>query len=410
VKEVDNGEGEITGLVDAGAFTLYASADAPDDGRNFSYPGDTDEVNGIKTVFANADYDLSESIVDGYQLQTNWSCEDAGGNAVAVTNDAVKLDLDTDVTCTISNEALGQVSLLKLTNGLPHDEPQIMTWMFKLYEGVSKADEIATDSAPPAEVDFDGIYLTPGVTYTLCEVGIPAGWTLEWLGDPDGVGGPDTNIEIVTAVNSDPVNPATGYSRIFDPNFVPPPDIYSNEERCVSFEVDVGQKMEFQIDNQFPGGEPRTIGYWKNWNTCSGGGQAETAAKNGGKDEGIYILDDVIALGPTIGVLTLDGDDCPTAVNILDKREVTGRFKKNANDAAYGMAAQLLAAQANLTAGAETCSAIVEATVEGQMLLASIGFDGTGNYLRPKDGQLYTDALYWATILDTYNNGNLCTP
>ena len=51
--------------------------------------------------------------------------------------------------------------------------------------------------------------------------------------------------------------------------------------------------------------------------------------------------------------------------------------------------------------------------VQFQQLLgrvACVGFDGTGNYLRPKDGQLYTDALYWATILDTYNNGNLCTP
>ena len=115
--------------------------------------------------------------------------------------------------------------------------------------------------------------------------------------------------------------------------------------------------------------------------------------------------------GFTIGILDLKAADlCEDAVNILDKREITGRNRKQANDAAYNMAAQLLAAQINLSAGAETCSEIVAATHEGQLLLESIGFDGTGQYLRPKDGQLYTDALTLATTLDEYNNGNLCSP
>ena len=32
------------------------------------------------------------------------------------------------------------------------------------------------------------------------------------------------------------------------------------------------------------GGEPRTIGYWKNWNRCTGGNQAAVAEANGGPD------------------------------------------------------------------------------------------------------------------------------
>ena len=71
----------------------------------------------------------------------------------------------------------------------------------------------------------------------------------------------------------------------------------------------------FQIDNQFPGGEPRTIGFWKNWNTCTGGGQADTAAANGGPEAGWYILDDLLNYpGYTIGILELDGEDCEIAV------------------------------------------------------------------------------------------------
>jgi hypothetical protein len=83
-----------------------------------------------------------------------------------------------------------------------------------------------------------------------------------------------------------------------------------------------------------------------------------------------------------------------------------------ANDAAYGLAAQLLAAQLNLSGGAETCQEVVDAVNAGQNLLAGIDFDGTGKYLRPNGNTagLYNDANDLAYTLDTYNNGNLCTP
>ena len=78
------------------------------------------------------------------------------------------------------------------------------------------------------------------------------------------------------------------------------------------------------------------------------------------------------------------------------------------------MAAQLLAAQLNLSAGAETCQAVVDAVNDAQTLLASINFDGSGSFLQPKGkgggGLLYQEANALAAILDTYNNGNLCSP
>ena len=50
-------------------WTLSATAAAPDEGRNFSNAGDS----GVfKTVFANAGYDLAESVVAGYTAGSWW--------------------------------------------------------------------------------------------------------------------------------------------------------------------------------------------------------------------------------------------------------------------------------------------------------------------------------------------------
>ena len=68
--------------------------------------------------------------------------------------------------------------LLKLTNGV---ESQTMTWNFTLTGlGVNESD-----SSPPTTVDFGGAKLIPGEEYTLCETGIPAGWSLMWVVDVD---------------------------------------------------------------------------------------------------------------------------------------------------------------------------------------------------------------------------------
>ncbi len=48
------------------------------------------------------------------------------------------------------------------------------------------------------------------------------------------------------------------------------------------------------VHNDFPWGDPRTIGYWKNWNFCTGGKQDENAAANGGPAAGFFILDNIL--------------------------------------------------------------------------------------------------------------------
>ena len=173
--------------------------------------------------------------------------------------------------------------------------------------------------------------------------------------------------------------------------------------------VALGESKTCTLTNDdTPGGEPRTIGFWKNWNTCTGGNQDQSAASVGGPDAGRYLLDDLLENpGYTIGKLELGDGDCLIAVKILDKRKSTG--EKMASDAAYNLAAQLLAAKLNLSAGAETCQEAVDAVNAGQALLETINFNGTRNYLRPRDAR-YPAANQLAATLDRYNNGNLCTP
>lgn len=243
--------------------------------------------------------------------------------------------------------------------------------------------------------DADGVLefgaaLIPGEQYTVCENPVPAGFTSFWK--LDGT--------IVTPFNPNATD-------------VPPQDL---GVRCYTFTATEGQTRFFEIDNSHPGGDPRTIGYWKNWNTCTGGNQAAVAAKNGGAAAGVYILDNLLPQTLSTGDSNT-GDDykvttCLQAVKILSKQDQNGRNK--ASDAAYELASQLLAAKLNLAAGAETCTAVQTAVTNGQLLLDQINFNGSGDYLG--SGRLTaakaaqrTQALSLAATLDQYNNGNLCT-
>jgi hypothetical protein len=201
-------------------------------------------------------------------------------------------------------------------------------------------------------------------------------------------------------------NIVTPYNPDASPTDVPAQDLGI---RCFNFTVEPGETKTFEVHNDFPGGDPRTIGYWKNWNRCTGGGQAANADRNGGAANGFFLVEDL--LPQLIGDFNVT--TCAQAVKILSKQDQTG--KNRANDAAYELAAQLLAAQLNLAAGAETCPAVQTAVVNGQSLLANnpINFTGSGSYL-PSSVKtatlkaLRTQALGLAATLDRYNNGNLC--
>jgi hypothetical protein len=332
---------------------------------------------------------------------------------------------DQTYTCTFDNVEKSRFKVKKLTDGVVKDAKQ---WDFELYEGPHGEDDgsflgvdvLASDTSlgkTDGWMYFDYYNLNPFQTYTFCETNAPSGWASIWAVDLDGNGSFET---IIT-----PYNPNRNDDTDGDGQPGPGEDLGN---RCVDFGAGTpyaltpGVSLAFQVDNRFPGGEPRTPGYWKNWTypECSGGNQYYTATNNSDDidEDGVItaydrvysgwaLLDDVVALNAIyVGDLAIDG--CSVGVSILDQRDIDSG-KKMASDAAYTLAMHLLAAELNFGAGAESCQEALDYALDAQNLLESIGFDGTGKYLRPKDAE-YGQALDLAYWLDEYNNGNLCEP
>jgi hypothetical protein len=221
------------------------------------------------------------------------------------------------------------------------------------------------DDSPLGSGNLDFGVLRSG-SYQLCELAVPAG-THSTLQDLGGT-----------------LDPNTG-------------------NVCLNFTLTAGEGKVFNIDNSRPGGGQRTIGYWKNWNTCSHDGAfVARAAKTGN-----HLADEFLPI--TIGILNVN--TCPIAVAILNKSDVVTAAKR-ASDAAYALAAQLLGAKLNVAAGAGTCPAATTAIAQAQTLLAnaSPSFTGTGEYWKGGKNAAASraTALSLAGTLDQYNNGKLC--
>jgi hypothetical protein len=319
-------------------------------------------------------------------------------NTAYLTSDLQKLDskATTEYIC-----KAGFVDLLKHTNGMVDPTKD---WKFELYLGPDGfgTTPIGTSSTlgdADGILDFGGPALRPDTTYTICELGVPAGYTTFWQ------------------INGSTVIP-------YNPNADDPtPEVLGNY--CVDFiPTVVGETVHFYVDNQEGGGDPRTPGYWKNWNTCTGGGQAATADANGGWEDGFWLLDDV--LNPAIGggiiwddILsdsfpTFPINSCELAVSILNTKDFSSG-KVLASDPGYNLAKHLLAAQLNFGAGA--CKPafnvlgdmdIDEVALAAETLLDKYDFDAVGEGISKKKKEDAALALQLATILDQYNNDMYC--
>jgi uncharacterized repeat protein (TIGR01451 family) len=284
-----------------------------------------------------------------------------------------RLDPGETVTCTFTNRKRGSVTLKKTTNARVDPSKDINF----LLSGPSLP---AAGVSRSTFADPDGVLEWPNLApaqYRMCEMPVPAGFTSFW------------NLDGVIVM---PYNP--------DASLSPPEDLGT---RCYDFGISPGQLRAFMVDNSRPGGDPRTIGYWKNWNRCTTGNQAATAQKNGGAASGFFLAEDL--LPQLIGDIPVTG--CQGAVRLLSKQDQNGKSKSS--DAAYELGAQLLAARFNLAAGAETCAAVQQVVLDGQSLLDQVNFTGSGDYLgsKSKDPRR-NQSLSLATALDRYNNGNLC--
>jgi len=299
-------------------------------------------------------YSVSEAAVPGWAL-TSAVCDDGSSPS------AIDLQIGELVTCTFTNTKQVSVEVMKTeSGGVP-----TMGFTFEIRQGASTtaAGTILATATTDATgfTDFGGITLTPGATYQLCETGMLPGWT----------------------------NDIAGFT----------PFGSNNSTECIDFTGTPGETVGFNVDNvPPPGGDARTIGFWKNWTSCDGRGNQAP------------VLDDTLALaGGTIVIGDYAVDTCEEAVALLNKRDGTNG-KKRASDAAYALGSQLLAAELNLVAGAASCADIANAISDAQALLDSIDFDGSGSYLKggKNASPLRADASALAATIDAYNNNLLC--
>ncbi|MBV7438603.1 hypothetical protein [Aeromonas sp. sif2416] len=289
-------------------------------------------------------------------------------------------DIGKTFSCSFLNRKLGRAQVLKTMNGLP--DLGSYSFIFVLRQGATPSVNGLTLESLSANTGNGGTLafttaLVPNQIYQICEIMLP-GWLSNFgtfvpnaFMPPDGV--------------------------VINPNV-------DNSILCGNFSVGPGETKVFTIDNtQPPGGRALTIGYWRNWASCS---------KSNGKQE--PVLDQTLAsfAGGGVYIGKLFVDTCQEAVRILSKQDV-GTGKQKSSDPAFNMAAQLLAAKLNVQAGAGQCPNAVTAMVAGQAILDgpppsyAVNFTGTGDY--PKKGQFATEANNLGTTLDQYNNNYLCT-
>ncbi len=150
------------------------------------------------------------------------------------------------------------------------------------------------------------------------------------------------------------------------------------------------------------GGDPRPPGYWAVWNTCAPDNRSAEAAASGGREAGWLLVDDVLA-DPGIGLGDHLLGSCEESVALLQGLSGAGG---ETSDPAFELAGQLLAAELNLTAGAETCAVADEAVVGAHLLLSTANFDGVSASLLDAEAGGAVPRL--VELLAVYNSGQLC--
>lgn len=343
-------------------------------------PGTADAGKECVTTSGGGEAPFTTSLGEGsYTItekpQAGWDQTGSSGDCSFTVN--YPADFDAVFTCTFTNTQRGTVTVIKTSSG---QVPPAGAFTFEIRSGASATElgtVLATDSNDATgEVDFDSLLpdgLQPGA-YEICESSMAPGWHSTLSDDPASF-----------VPNSD------------DPNV-------DNSVICVPFTLDPGEDVVFNVDNTPPpGGDARTIGYWRNWSSCSGGKQAPT-------------LDETLASAGGILIGDLLVDTCLEGVRILSKQDLNG--VNRASDPAFNMAAQLLAAFLNEEAGAVVCPAAATAMASGQTLLANADFDGYrtfgGSSTHGKKGSASTGTINagtanaLASTLDAYNNNELC--
>ena len=305
---------------------------------------------------------------------------DAGDNTVKVTVAA-----GSTPTCTFTNTELAELIITKTITG------SISTATFFDFSltvgstGSTTANTTSLNGLAGTNTNASGKVLLPG-SYTVCEVNVPVALSVSATVQGGGVTLTD-------------IDPAGGTASL-----------------CTTVTLNAGDSKTVAYTNSMVStGGTRTIGYWKNWSSCSNGNQFDKATADGGigieftLDGNLDVGDpDIYPIGEIAGPLT-----CEQAVALLSKNAMDGT--KRAGDPIYNMVAQLLAAKLNISAGSGTCDDLTEVggyLDRAQDLLDEVNFTGL-NPAWPKKGpsalsaDQVTEANFLAGKLGAYNEGTL---
>ena len=341
----------------------------------FDLDDDADATLANSTTFANIVSNSARTVTEGAETEwvlTNITCTGAttwSGNTTTRVLSVTPAPGEV-ITCTFRNERKARLLVTKTIVGGG-------TQLFDFTRNPGGVSFTLTDAGS----NNSGFSLAPN-TYRVCENNLAVSWAATATLD---------------AVAATLINPDL------------PQDLGN---RCVDVTLAYGDSKTVAWTNRPPpGGNARTIGYWKNWSSCSAsaGNQYSKALARGIWNK---TLDG--NLPQQIGDLFLAGapgpnlpsPDCAKAVSILNKSDiVTG--KKMASDPAYGLAAQLLAAKLSVSAGAGLQCNVTQLISDAQTLLDLINFTGTGAYAASMTAAQKTLANTLAGQLDKYNN-NTC--
>lgn len=144
---------------------------------------------------------------------------------------------------------------------------------------------------------------------------------------------------------------------------------------------------------------PRGIGFWKNWGGCTVPGRPE---EMNARETAVYRR--VIRAGSDLYPLgVLQGLTCVQGTHLLSREDFNGTNK--ANDAAYNLAAQLVAAHLNKAAGVPIPACLETAMNAAEAMLTGLGFNGTGDFLGPRaSNALRSSALALAGQLGSFSD------
>jgi hypothetical protein len=145
---------------------------------------------------------------------------------------------------------------------------------------------------------------------------------------------------------------------------------------------------------------PRGLGYWRNRGGCLESSVPDLA----GSKEAAFVRRSLQRGSPIFPLGSVSALTCAESTRLLWRVDFDGTTR--ANDAAYNLVSQLIAAKLNKAAGVPVPSCVESAIGSADQLLASLNFSGRGAYLGPGSNPQREHALQLAGLLDRFSNGD----